>query len=408
MKCTSPKAEKGEEVTIKCKIQKDFYNIEQILIEPKIIKKKHREILFVKKYKNEFKNLICSNFNQIKSESSSSKYNAHYTFLKTNNFTILPNRGISFKIFLYLIKGAFIRSIPINIIIIKKKTTNLRSLDGFNDEDETEKTINCNSITNSTEEETKIEALECTDNSTNIGNISDILSLEIESDDISGISEYNSNPIETDQNGDTLNLNENDIIQLKNPQFDDKNCQEKGEFVIDGTLNGTLNGNVNGKNDINVEFLNPPDTGGLCKYNNGTKERNLDIECQSKEEFDEDYIIMENQFVGDNLLINSMQTSSTFSCSIGSLSDKVAEDEVEPIDYGKNSTAINRYYTREKSSGGLSGGSITAIVLCSVVVLAATLVLIALIKNGINLGKKNGELINSISVPQANSSTNII
>ena len=191
---------------------------------------------------------------------------------------------------------------------------------------------------------------------------------------------------------------------MQNPQFDDKNCQKKGEFVI----NGTLNGNINGKSDINVEFLNPPDTGGLCKYNNGTKDSNLNIECQSKEEFDEDYIIMENQFVGDNLLINSMQTNSTFSCSIGSLSDKVAEDEVEPIDYGKNSTATNRYYAREKSSGGLSGGSITAIVLCSVVVLAATLVLIALIKNGINLGKNNGELINSISVPQANSSTDII
>jgi len=56
----------------------------------------------------------------------------------------------------------------------------------------------------------------------------------------------------------------------------------------------------------------------------------------------------------------------------------------------------------------LSGGTITAIVLVSVFALVAIGVLIALIKNGIIFGSKSGELINPISIPQANSSSNII
>ena len=401
MKCTSPKAEAGEEVTIKCKVKKDFYNIEQILIEPKIIKKKHREILFIKKYNNVINSLSCSNFNQIKLESSVKKLNANYTFLKANNFKPTPNKGITFKIFLYLIQGIIQNTIPINVIIIKNKARLLRNLDGFNDEEELELSINCN-VTNRTE---KIGTLECTNNSINIDNTNDISSIEIESDDITGISEYNSNPIETDQNGDTSDVNENEISLLNYPKINGANCQDSGIF----TINGTLSENVNGKNDVNIEFLNPPDTGGLCKYNNGNKERNLNIECQSKEEFDEDYIITEKQFVGDNLLINSIEADNdnTFSCSIGSLSDKVIEDKVEPSRYGSNST--NRYYSRDKSSGGLSGGSITAIILVSIFVLLVTVTLIAFIKNGTFFGSKSGELMKSTSsIQPANSSTNII
>ena len=402
IKCTSPKAQEGEEVTIKCKVQKDFYNINQIFIEPKVIKKKHREILFIKKFSYPTNQLLsCSNFNQIKMENSSKKYNANYALLKTNNFSILPNKGITFTIFLYLIKSSFAKTIPINIVIVKKKKTNLlRNLDDFNDEEEEEKSINCTLANNSA----NIGTLNCTDDSANIDDINDILGLDIESDEISGISEYNSNPIEVDQNGDTSNMNENEISMLENPKFNDKSCQESGEFDI----NGIINEGVNGKNDTNIEFLNPPDTGGLCKYNSAKKNENLNINCQSKEQFEDDYIIMENQFVGDNLLIKSFQTEEIFSCSIGPLSDKVAEAEYEELQqqYGSNST--NRYYTREKSSGGLSGGSITAIVLVSILVLAIIVALIALIKNGIILGPKNGELVNSVSVPQANSSTNII
>jgi hypothetical protein len=407
MKCTSPKAEAGKEVTIKCKIQKDFYNIEQILIEPKIIKKKHREMLFIKKYNYPLKSnqfLNCSNFNQIKLESSSKKINAKYTFIKTNNFKLTPNKGITFKMFLFLVERTITNHIPINAIIIKKKARQLRSLDGFNDEEESDLSIDCN-VTNSTN---LVGTLECTNNAINIDNTSDILSLEIESDDISGISEYNSNPIETDQNGDTSDVKESEISMLNNSKINGENCQDKGTFVI----NGILSQNVNGKNDLNLEFLNPPDTGGLCKYNNGNKDRNLDIECQSKEEFEEDYVIMEKQFVGDNLLINSKETDNNniFSCSIGSLSDKITEDEVKPLEEesnGRNST--NRYYIKEKSSGGLSGGSITAIVLVSIFAVLVTVALIALIKNGIIFGSKSGDLIPSTSsVQQANSSTYIV
>jgi len=314
-----------------------------------------------------------------------------------------PNKGITFKIFLYLVNGIFENHIPINVIIIKKKVRRFRNLDGFNDEEELELSIDCN-VANSTG---KVGTLECTNNSINIDNTSDISSLEIESDVISGISEFNSNPIETDQNGDTSDVNESEISMLTNPKINGANCQNSGIFNI----NGTLSENVNGKNDLNLEFLNPPDNGGLCKYNNGNKDRNFNIECQNKDEFEEDYIITEKQFVGDNLLINSIEADkdNTFSCSIGSLSDKVTEDEVEaePPKYGSNST--NRYYTNEKSSQGLSGGSITAIVLVSVFVLLVTAVLIAFIKNGIIFGSKPGELIQSTSsIQQANSSTNIV
>jgi hypothetical protein len=258
--------------------------------------------------------------------------------------------------------------------MIKKKNSQLRNLDGFDNEEEIEKEINCTNLVNKTGEVKgggKVESLQCTyNNSEIVDDISDILSLEIESDEISGITEYNSNPIETDQNEGVLEVNPGNISLLDNTYLkDDKNCEESGIFDI----NGTLNKEVEGKDDTKIEFSNPAETGGLCKYNKTDAGKDINVECQSQDEIEEDYIIIERQYIGNNLLVNSSKTKNSVSCSIGSLSDKTDSAEAGPL--GDNSTSTgtgtNRFYTTEKSSGGLSGGTITAIVLVSVFVLVA-------------------------------------
>ncbi len=151
-------------------------------------------------------------------------------------------------------------------------------------------------------------------------------------DEISGITEYNSNPIETYQNEGVLDLDPGDISLLKNTNLkDDKNCEESGVFDI----NGILNKGVNGKNDTNIEFSNPAETGGLCKYNTTKEKENINVECQSQDEIEEDYIIIERQYIGNNLLVNSSKTKYNVSCSIGSLSGKADSAEAGPL--GDNS-----------------------------------------------------------------------
>ena len=65
-KCTVPKAEKDEEVEIVCKIQQKFKLVNFFLFEPRLVKKKYKEVLFLKRNKFELDNLIaCEDYNTI-------------------------------------------------------------------------------------------------------------------------------------------------------------------------------------------------------------------------------------------------------------------------------------------------------------------------------------------------------
>ena len=81
IKCSSPKAKANKEIFIDCKIQKEFYGIKEIFIEPTIIKKLNKEILFASKTNLTDIGIInCIDYNQ-KLLQDLKRKNETYTFV---------------------------------------------------------------------------------------------------------------------------------------------------------------------------------------------------------------------------------------------------------------------------------------------------------------------------------------
>jgi hypothetical protein len=68
-KCTVPKLNKNTEVSMLCRIQKEFSDSSGLLIEQTTIKKKNKEILLIKGFKSEDR-ITCYNYNKKKAENA--------------------------------------------------------------------------------------------------------------------------------------------------------------------------------------------------------------------------------------------------------------------------------------------------------------------------------------------------
>ena len=100
IKCSNTKAKANIEVIIDCKVQKEFSDVDRFIIEPTIIKKKNKEFFIVSKTNLTLEDKNCADYNQKQIENSQQKYNADYTFLQANSFTL--NQGkILFNLIIY-------------------------------------------------------------------------------------------------------------------------------------------------------------------------------------------------------------------------------------------------------------------------------------------------------------------
>ena len=417
IKCTAPKIEANRKVLLDCKVQKDFtIRNDKIIIEPRIIKKKYQEVIYVKKYSKNINYLFCKDYNTIQklNEKKSS-----YTFLQTNNFKPLGGGKFSFKVLIYpilsLINSIQLETIKITIIV-KKKFSNLRNLEDVVKEEE----AICDLEKNDT-----IGTYNCSSSNININNENEIESLEIESEDISGINEGNNNPIETDiniNNSIEFNFSKIDISDL--PFFNEtsldtenetaslENCKNEGKFGINGKLsNITIAHEIE---NFQIHFSNPPDSSGICNFSSLNQSK---IICENKEYFEEEAIKINDQVVAGRFFFTKTKDKDevSFTCNIGSSSDTL-ELKVSPIDVEGNTTeqsssVINSYFSKKiSSSGGLSGGTIAAIVICSAIILIAVGILITLIKKGVLIPPKSAYPTSyGSTVPEiSNSSVDII
>ena len=272
IKCSSPRANSNKEISIDCKIQKDFYNIKEIFIEPIIIKKKNKEILFVNKtYLSNLENINCIDYNQKQLETSKQKYDSNSTFVQTNTFNIIDNR-ILFNLIIYSLNAIYEDYIQI-FVTITKRLSSLRNLQEIDEEK-----INCKLVKESGSQFGKYI---CEVNSKDINNKDQIETFIIESDEMPGFSETNTNPIETDENiqkNKINNYSEPEITtlvvpMLKNINFEEDNCINDGIFKLKGDL---INKDVSEKGlNYELNFINPPDSGAICSFNETKKDSRI-------------------------------------------------------------------------------------------------------------------------------------
>lgn len=390
IKCTAPNIDANRNVDIDCKIQKDFYNAEQIIIEPRIIKKKHREVIFIKNYTYNKKKQTCKNYNTLQKTIEANKTKNNYSFLQTNNFIPTPS-GLFFRILIYSLQNDFPKTIPI-IISIRRRISNLRNLQDIQEEDEIECLPEDKNIS------PEIKGYNC--NSTiKAKDASDFEDFSFESDVVPGIYEENSNPILTDNNiksGIVPQITKDyKIGSFDDTKIEDKNCNVSGIFYISGNLN---NKELAKLKPFEIHYSNPPDSYSLCNFTSYEL-----MECNNAEAFEDEFIVINKQTLANGMLYFPGVTSNDiFTCAISSSSSLSLETPV-----GNNTEIVNSYFNKKRSSSGLSGGAIAAIVIISAAVLVGIGILISIIKNGILFSKKP-EISNSYIPPISNSSANII
>lgn len=172
---------------------------------------------------------------------------------------------------------------------------------------------------------------------------------------------------------------------------DGDNCEEDGTYTVKGLVYG---GVLNNYKNVEIPFSSPDST-GLCDIT--VVNQNVTMNCHIKEKFDISSIVFEKYYIKDAdnnviFLLNSYSNQKRFACSMSVYSEITDPNSTStntstntPDDTSTNSptsTSNINHVKMKKNSGGLSGGAIAAIVICSIVVLAITGVIIYLVKSG--------------------------
>jgi hypothetical protein len=413
LKCTVPKTNKNTEVSMLCRIQKEFSDSSGILIEQTTIKKKNKEILLIKGFKSE-NSITCYNYNKKKTESAEKKKESKYTFLQMNNFNT-TKESASFNLFIYsIVDFSVSESIIVTVIInIANNRNRLRHLE------EVEVEAECTPDKNYEKGNVK---LECKTLENNNNDFSKSVGLNIDSEAIAGIPDT-ADPAKTDieiSEGLVPNYNKEEVFKNVLPIIDvveinGESCGTNGLFTIKGKSNEVITKKENITN-FDIELLNPS-ASSFCNISSSDSDKNIELICGSKNDFDINDVAIEKQTVqkDSNLLfiLNSATSSEPFNCIISSNYDlnELPKKETNNTDGGENggetggekNNTINKRYIYKKASSGLSGGAIAAIIIACAVAVIATAIVLLLIRSGKLLPKKP-ELtdINNSSTANAN------
>ena len=375
-----------------------------------IIKKKYKEILFIKSFKKE-SNIYCDNYESIKSSKIEKKNDSKYTFLQMNNFIINEtNKKPTFNLFINslekLLKGT---TIIITVFInIDRNRLILRNLE------EVEAQAECK-----TDEEYDVGNAKLICETITDEDFSNAVGLNIDSDQISGIPE-NADPAKTDieiSQGIVPDYNNEKVFKTIIPTINDVSingtmCHENGEFEIYGKSNDI----VEKINNFDVSIYIPP-VSSFCDIISNN-DNNIKLKCFTKDKFSLQKVIIEKQMIQKNgtllFILTGASSTEEFSCSINSnyiiespinlnetnKDDETDESKSDSNEPGNNRNIRNKFFN-SKTSSGLSGGAIAAIIIVCVVAVIAVVILINLIKSGKLLSLKNRTEISEMN----NSST---
>ena len=367
IKCTVENATQNEDVEISCKMQKvkKFSKFRSFVLEPRFLKKKSKEILFIESQRFTLdKEYECEDFNEIKLKHAKARKNSDFSFLQIARpvtypklfFMALTKKNKEIKTF---------ESQKISVNLLFPKRSGKRALQAL-ELDEKDVTILCDVATNTDNS--------CVYDCSSEDEIEPI-KVEITDDNISGVSDENK--IETEPNPDFSKLETlqefDSLPSITITNASSNNCSVTGKYIIEATSDKDLD--FTKKNNIIIPFSSP-DSSGLCAIK-VTNKINLTISCENREEFSPSEIIIPSQTIKDKddvtplFKIDSDYTFPTqFACAISDNSLKSPYSSSNNIQFSKS------------GSKGLGGGTIAVIVICCVAVVAIIGTLIALSQKG--------------------------
>ena len=415
IKCTVKNVTKDEEVEIKCKVQKGFRKVRSFVLEPRLIKKKCVEKLYIKGNKNielnenaEFK---CENFNTIKKQKAILRYKeAHYSFLQLSRPVTKTHRFFFMALRRRVTTRAFARfSIKIKVHVMRKSLRMLQD-DLTLDLDDVE--VECNVDQKSGDS----ASYGC---SPSITINADPNEVEIDDEESLIVGAPDEIEVQTNPTIDLTELSNLDTIEklpsVNITNITSLNCTYTGQFSIIGDLVDSSNqlSSFNKSKSFVVPFATP-DSKGVCKINSLT-DSNIELICENTEDFSPTQVLISSQVINDAngnpifKIVNDKTAADLFGCATSENSTLPTADE-EAENTGESSTDSTTssdttstqgsgLYHRNTSSGGLSGGAIAGIVIACAAVLIAVCVLMGLVKKGALGARKR------VAIPIDNSAT---
>ena len=384
VKCTVEEAQANTNVNITCKMQKVKGGLKftELLVEPRLLKKKRMEMFYVQQKKHTLnEEETCQDYNEIKKERAKKRKKADFTFLQLGR----PS-GFSGLFFLALTKKMFtgtFTTLTIQVTITIEQSRRRRNLNTLELDKPT--SVKCEPKASTD----KSVALNCKSDENLVP-----VSSELEGDDIYNIGgapdeiTVDKNPNPDYSKLDNLK-NFDNLASVNITDLDSSNCAKTGEYTIKGVYEGELADNEN----IMIPF-DTPDSSGLCSMKVDSSNKNLTLTCQNTDYFDVSEVMLSNKMVYVNestplfKITNDYTARNQFSCAISDKSLIVptqapngtsdsGDDSDTTIDGDSSRT---RY--RKDSSNGLGGGAIAGIVIACVVVVGIVAALIILTKNG--------------------------
>ena len=383
-KCTVDEAQANTEVQIICKMNKvrKFLKFKSFVIEPRLIKKKSMEMLYIEPSTVELtKERFCESYDEVKKRHAIKRRDAPFSFLQMGrpaNFGWLFFMAITQT----PVASSFDSPINIEVTVTIEAERRRRNLQRILADTVADKGIDCTTDTETQTDKTAV--VKCGEGEGKAKRT------DFNSDNIAGAPDTAKVPeSELPKKEDLTKIDNLPSITITN--IASNKCSTTGKYIIEGTSDETFEN----PEKFTIPFSSP-DSSGLCTAK--VNDKKVTINCDNTEEFQApDFISIDPQLIKyDNgtgiFKIAKAFTAAGFSCAISDDSLKnpfPSNYSITPSnpDSSRSSSVpgsdINVGRTNySKKSSGLSGGAIAGIIISCIVVIAAVIALIALGKSG--------------------------